>query len=184
MASPEVISANVNVHDLTTVEQRHHRAVARMASDGADGVETQGELTVGGAADELTPAPCSVRSRVHEYGGGAYLPTPVGVFFVRNDDQDIHLIAPDGVIHRLTDDGVEQAGLACSIAPDQTGALATLELEADLLQKRIEAISQGNISKRKQGHITPFAELWNQASGNRGRVSAGKQINLAILPAA
>jgi dipeptidyl aminopeptidase/acylaminoacyl peptidase len=32
--------------------------------------------------EELTPAPASLRTRVHEYGGAPYLPTPLGIFFV------------------------------------------------------------------------------------------------------
>lgn len=40
----------------------------------------------GGDAEELAPAPASVRTRVHEYGGGAYLACDAGVFFV--DDRD------------------------------------------------------------------------------------------------
>src|SRR5215218_7893770 len=43
-------------HDLVAVEQRHQGAVARAARDGADGVETQAELTVGGVAVELVEA--------------------------------------------------------------------------------------------------------------------------------
>ncbi len=37
-----------------------------------------------------------MRSRVHEYGGGAYLPTELGVFFVSGDDQNVHLAVTDG----------------------------------------------------------------------------------------
>ena len=52
---------------------------------------------------ELTPNPYSVRSRVHEYGGGAYLPTDSGVFFVNDRGQNIHRIAADGGISPVTD---------------------------------------------------------------------------------
>jgi acetyl esterase/lipase len=45
-----------------------------------------------GARQELTPAPYNVRSRVHEYGGGAYLPSDLGVFFVNFADQRIYWI--------------------------------------------------------------------------------------------
>ena len=58
---------------------------------------------VAGQAVELTPKPYSVRSRVHEYGGGAYLPTDSGVFFVNDQGQNIHRIAPDGGISPVTD---------------------------------------------------------------------------------
>ena len=52
---------------------------------------------------ELTPSPYSVRSRAHEYGGGAYLPTDSGVFFVNDRGQNIHRIAADGDISPVTD---------------------------------------------------------------------------------
>lgn len=44
-----------------------------------------------GSPEEVTPAPASVRTRVHEYGGAAYLPTPVGVFFVDDSRGEICL---------------------------------------------------------------------------------------------
>ncbi len=52
--------------------------------------------------EELTPAPYSVRSRVHEYGGGAYLATEKGVFFVNNKDQNLHQINEGGNIRPVT----------------------------------------------------------------------------------
>ena len=54
---------------------------------------------------ELTPAPFNVRSRVHEYGGGAFLPTDIGVFFVNFNDQDIYLTREGAEPARLTDSG-------------------------------------------------------------------------------
>jgi acetyl esterase/lipase len=49
------------------------RVALRRARDRAEGV-----LLV----EELAPAPLSVRTRVHEYGGGAYLACDAGVFFI------------------------------------------------------------------------------------------------------
>jgi len=46
----------VREYDPATVEQRYQGAVARAARDGADGIETQAELTVSGVADELVEA--------------------------------------------------------------------------------------------------------------------------------
>ena len=52
---------------------------------------------------ELTPAPFSVRSRVNEYGGGAYLPCDAGVFFIHDGDGDLYLERARGDTCRLTD---------------------------------------------------------------------------------
>lgn len=42
----------------------------------------------GGPALDLVPPEYNVRTRVHEYGGGAYLVTRRGVFFSNFSDQD------------------------------------------------------------------------------------------------
>ena len=44
---------------------------------------------------ELTPAPFNVRSRVHEYGGGAYCVADRHVYFVNFADQNIYVAAID-----------------------------------------------------------------------------------------
>jgi len=49
-----------------------------------------------GRKSELTPAPFNVRTRVHEYGGGAYLATDQHVFFVNFADQNIYCVGLDG----------------------------------------------------------------------------------------
>jgi dipeptidyl aminopeptidase/acylaminoacyl peptidase len=50
----------------------------------------------GGDTRELTPAPYNVRSRVHEYGGGAYVATGAGVYFVNFVDQNVYRTNADG----------------------------------------------------------------------------------------
>lgn len=56
----------------------------------------------GGPALDLVPPAYNVRTRVHEYGGGAYLVTRRGVFFSNFRDQDIYWLGQDGSITRLT----------------------------------------------------------------------------------
>lgn len=48
------------------------------------------------APRDLTPAPFSVRSRVHEYGGGAFVVGDGALFFVNHEDQQIYRQTLDG----------------------------------------------------------------------------------------
>ncbi len=50
-----------------------------------------------GESRELTPAPFHPRSRVHEYGGGAYCVAGEHAFFVNFADQNIYRVAVDGL---------------------------------------------------------------------------------------
>jgi dipeptidyl aminopeptidase/acylaminoacyl peptidase len=47
-------------------------------------------------AEDLTPAAFSVRSRVHEYGGGAFSVAADGLYFVNDADQQIYRQTPGG----------------------------------------------------------------------------------------
>ena len=55
-----------------------------------------------GRQAELTPPPYSVRSRVHEYGGGSYCVAGGEAWFVNDDDQAVWHRDLDGAIRRLT----------------------------------------------------------------------------------
>lgn len=57
-----------------------------------------------GITKDYLPPPYSARSRVNEYGGGAYCPTETGVFFVNDSDQNIYFISNDHEIVQITDD--------------------------------------------------------------------------------
>ena len=68
------------------------------------------------ARQDLTPSPYSVRSRVHEYGGGAYCVADDGVFFVNAIDQNVYgcsLLEGSTEVTQLTagDDNVRYADL-------------------------------------------------------------------------
>ncbi|MBM5813457.1 MAG: peptidase S9 [Cyanobacteria bacterium M_DeepCast_100m_m1_067] len=59
----------------------------------------------GGAGVELTPNPCNLRSRVHEYGGGVYAASGSDLVFVDDGDRCLwHLNLP-GAPRRLTTPG-------------------------------------------------------------------------------
>jgi dipeptidyl aminopeptidase/acylaminoacyl peptidase len=50
----------------------------------------------GGSVQELTPAPFNVRTRVHEYGGGAVLVADGRIWFSNYADNRVYRIDPDG----------------------------------------------------------------------------------------
>ncbi|MGH8403623.1 MAG: TolB family protein, partial [Gammaproteobacteria bacterium] len=53
---------------------------------------------------DLTPAPFSVRSRVHEYGGGAFAFRETTLYFVNDADQQIYTQSSDGGTPRILSD--------------------------------------------------------------------------------
>ncbi|MEQ9642011.1 MAG: prolyl oligopeptidase family serine peptidase [Alphaproteobacteria bacterium] len=81
----------------------------------------------GGDIVELTPAPANVRSRVHEYGGGAYAAAADGrVCYVDFADQRVHLIEPGKAVRPLT----------------VAAALRFADLDFDLPRGRVYAIRE------------------------------------------
>jgi dipeptidyl aminopeptidase/acylaminoacyl peptidase len=63
-----------------------------------------------GVAHCLTPAPFSVRSRVYEYGGGAFCLTGDGVVFVNEADQQLYRQSLQGETPQLLTSGVCRYG--------------------------------------------------------------------------
>lgn len=78
-------------------------------------------------ARALTPPLFSVRTRVHEYGGGAFLASPRGVWFANDADQGWYLAGTDGIQPLLVQPGVRYAEPALwgddliVVAEDHTG---------------------------------------------------------------
>ncbi len=61
---------------------------------------------------EILPAPWSARSRVHEYGGGAWTADAAGIlYFVDAKDQRVYRLAPGGAPEALTAPGPNHGGL-------------------------------------------------------------------------
>jgi dipeptidyl aminopeptidase/acylaminoacyl peptidase len=99
-----------------------------------------------GAITDLTPAPFNVRTRVHEYGGGAYVAAAGSVFFANFADQRVYRldagqparpITPEAAC-RYADFSVDsQRGLLFCVREDHRGkgeavnTLATLKLDGD-----------------------------------------------------
>jgi dienelactone hydrolase len=75
--------------------------------------EKGGRTTIVRSGTELLPAPWNARTRVHEYGGRAYLPVPDGsVVFANYEDQRLYRFIPDQApIVPLTPEPAEPAGV-------------------------------------------------------------------------
>lgn len=58
-----------------------------------------------GATEEINPAPFNARTRVHEYGGGAYHVAKGTVYFSNFADQRIYQVEPSAAPRPLTDEG-------------------------------------------------------------------------------
>ncbi len=58
---------------------------------------------------DITPPGFNVRSRVHEYGGGAYTVYRRAIFFVNFADQRVYQQHPGGTPQAITDDGASYA---------------------------------------------------------------------------
>ena len=62
----------------------------------------------GGGTRELTPAPFNVRSRVHEYGGGACLLADGQAWFSHHVDNRLYRVGLDGAPSAVTQDGTHR----------------------------------------------------------------------------
>jgi len=82
--------------------QRHGDLVHWLERRPAEGGRTALMRDLRGKRTELTPAPFSVRSRVHEYGGGSYCVAGAEAWFVNDQDQAVWHRDADGEIRRLT----------------------------------------------------------------------------------
>lgn len=73
----------------------------------------EGRVTVRSSdGSEILPAPWSARSRVHEYGGGAWTADADGIlYFVEAKDQRVHRLQPGDVPRPLTPAGPAHGGL-------------------------------------------------------------------------
>ncbi|VVN15919.1 alpha/beta hydrolase family protein [Pseudomonas fluorescens] len=94
-----------------------------------------------GVAKCLTPNGFSVRSRVYEYGGGAFCLTPDGVVFVAEADQQLYRQTLDGSPEALTSGDCRYGDLHCAL--DQV-----LAVEEQHDQHRLVAIDLADGARR------------------------------------
>ncbi|WP_460369653.1 S9 family peptidase [Pseudomonas sp. Tul1A2] len=94
-----------------------------------------------GVAKCLTPDGFSVRSRVYEYGGGAFCLTPDGVVFVAETDQQLYRQSLDGSPEALTSGG-------CRYGDVQFAFGQVLAVEEQQDQHRLVAIDLADGARR------------------------------------
>ena len=94
---PSPIDANIAVSSAKRYAnlQAHEDSLYWLESRPDEGGRTTLVRCRGEQATELTPPPFNVRSRVHEYGGGAYCVADGKAFFVNFADQNIYAVATE-----------------------------------------------------------------------------------------
>ena len=106
-----------------------------------------------GDRTDLTPAPFNVRTRVHEYGGGAYA-VKDGVIVASN--------FTDQRLYRLEERGAPQP-----LTPASEGRLRYADLEPDLGRGRLLAIREDH---RAEGEAVNTVVAVDLSGGDEGRV--------------
>ncbi len=107
--------------------------------------------SLAGRREDLTPAPFSVRDRVHEYGGGAYLPAGERVFFCNDADQCIYVLERS-TARRLTEPGARRyADMVLDAARGRLIAVCE-EHGADKVENYLAAVTLAD------GRVTPLVQ--------------------------
>jgi dipeptidyl aminopeptidase/acylaminoacyl peptidase len=114
----------IGLADLRVADGRLYWLENRPAEGGRLVLMTQD----GGGARQLTPEGFNLRTRVHEYGGAAYLVTAQGVWFSHFRDQKLYLQAGDAAPEPMTPDGYRYAD---AVAAPGGGLIAVREDHTD-----------------------------------------------------
>jgi dipeptidyl aminopeptidase/acylaminoacyl peptidase len=109
--------------------------------------------TPDGDREDLTPAPFNVRTRVHEYGGGAYA--------VR----DGIIVAAEFADQRLY--RIDRGGVARPLTPESTGQLRYADMEFDLARERVLAVREDH---RAGGEPVNTIVALALSGGDEGRI--------------
>jgi dipeptidyl aminopeptidase/acylaminoacyl peptidase len=106
-----------------------------------------------GDRQDLTPAPFNVRTRVHEYGGGAYAVRD-GVVVAAN--------FADQRLYRL-----DECSAARPLTPESTGQLRYADMELDLARGRVLAVREDH---RAAGEASNAIAAVPLSGGDEGRI--------------
>jgi dipeptidyl aminopeptidase/acylaminoacyl peptidase len=109
--------------------------------------------TPDGNREDLTPAPFNVRTRVHEYGGGAYAVRDGIVVAVNFADQRLYRI--------------DRGGAARPLTPESGGKLRYADMELDLARERVLAVREDH---RAGGEPVNTIVALALSGGDEGRV--------------
>ena len=109
---------------------------------------------LGGAREDVTPAPFNVRTRVHEYGGGAYAARDDVVVAVDFADQRLYRLGP---------------GAGQALTPESGGRLRYADLEPDPAGGRVFAVREDH---RGGGEPVNAIVLLDLDRGGEGQVLA------------
>lgn len=104
---------------------------------------------------ELTPRPFNVRSRVHEYGGAAYLVSDDKVFFVNFSDQNIYSLEHGASeIHQITHSSSDLRFADLQFHRASQTLICVQECHSEAMENCLVAInlSSGNIECLSKGH--------------------------------
>ncbi len=102
---------------------------------------------------ELLPKEYNVRTRVHEYGGGALLIGASGIYFINDHDQQIHCLQPNGTIRKIT--SVEKGRFADGCEhPSKPSLFYVMEEHGDQVINSIVQVDRdsGEIKLLASGH--------------------------------
>lgn len=94
-----IVSQGIRLFQPQLAGDRTYWLEGRPEEDGRTALVCKGP---DGERVDVVPAPFSVRSRVHEYGGGAYRAAEDRVFFVENGDQQIYQVTNGAAPQRVT----------------------------------------------------------------------------------
>ncbi len=110
--------------------------------------------TASGATKDVLPAPYSVRTLVHEYGGGALAASAGTVYFVNYDDQRIWRLTPGGSPEPLTAAGAVRFA---DLVHDQSRRRLVSVCE-DHTNEGSEAVNRIVAVDLDNGRVTPLVE--------------------------
>ena len=116
--------------------------------------------------ESALPAGFSVRSRVHEYGGGSYLACTAGVFFVNFLDQELYELALKPRL--VTGSGVDERYADFCHVPDSDLAICVCERHADGAVSNFLVcidLENGSVSPLHEGHDFYAAPRLNAREG-------------------